>query len=856
MASREWRFTLRRLGVYMTSITVGVAALVALHSFRDDVVRSIESENLSLLGADARFSAGRPLPDSALAIVDSLTALGATAARSTNLVSMALAEESGLTRLVQLRGVDAGFPFYGDVTTDPPGLWGTLDAPRPSVAPPDDPSPLPPALVDPALLAQLDTRTGGVLTLGTAQFRVAGTVDGLPTDVGFQTATGPRVFVARERLAATGLLARGSLSRHYLYLRLPPGVDPDDVEDAHEETLRATGVSLRTPTEHARSLTRSADFLEDFLALVGLAALMLGGVGVGSAVSVYVRGRLGAVALLRCVGATRRQVFSTYLLQAAVMGFLGSAVGVAAGLVVQRFLPRLIRDVLPVEVTPSISLGSASFGLLLGVWVAVVFALLPLLGVRKVSPLQALRHVAEPPRGRDPARWAAVGATGATVLALTMLEAPSPQAGLSFAVGLGVVACTLWFVAWGLAWAVRRFFPRRAGYTLRQGVANLFRPGNQTVAVTLALGFGVLVVGIIVQLQRTLARELSLDAGPNAFNVLVFDVQPDQEDGVSALLADWADGEPEPVPVVTMRLASIKGEAVADLLADSARDARPPRWILRQEYRATYRADLKENEDVLAGRWWDDDGARAAPDAPPRVSLEEDFAEDLGVQVGDTVTWMIGGAEQPSVVSSLRVVEWAGFDANFLVVFEPGAAVASLPRTSVVLANVPRPDDRAAFQRAMVRGFPNVSVLDLFTVRSTVEAILSRVLAAIRILAGLCTVAGLVVMAGSMASTRAQRRLEGALLRTLGARFGQVRRILLVEYAALGTLAALAGGVLSLGASWLLATRLFGVPYQPATGAAVLLWLAVVALAVGAGVASGRAPARAGPLPVLRAAAD
>jgi len=855
MAIREWRFTLRRLGVYMTSITVGVAALVALHSFRDDVVRSIEAENLSLLGADARFSAGRPLPDSVLSIVDSLTVLGATVARSTNLLSMALAEESGLTRLVQLRGVDAGFPFYGDVTTDPPGLWGTLDAPSPDAPPPDSPAWLPPALADPALLAQLDAEPGGVLTLGTAQFRLTGTVDGLPTDVGFQTATGPRVFVARERLAATGLLTTGSLSRHYTYVRLPPGVDPDDVEDAHDETLRATGVSLRTPKEHARSLTRSADFLEDFLALVGLAALMLGGVGVGSAVSVYVRGRLGAVALLRCVGATRRQVFSTYLLQAAVMGFLGSALGVAAGLVVQRFLPRLIRDVLPVDVTPAVSLGSASFGLVLGVWVAVVFALLPLLGVRKVSPLQALRHVAEPPRGRDPARWAAVGATGATVLALTLLEAPSPQAGLAFAMGLGVVACTLWLVAWGLAWAVRRFFPKRAGYTLRQGVANLFRPGNQTVAVTLALGFGVLVVGVIVQLQRTLARELSLDAGPNAFNLLVFDVQPDQEDGVSARLTEWTNDEPEPVPVVTMRLASIKGATVGSLLADSARDARPPRWVLRQEHRATYRADLRENEEVLAGRWWDDGDAPSG--GVPRASLEEDFAEDLGVQVGDTVTWMVGGAEQPSVVASLRAVEWAGFDANFLVVFEPGAAVEALPRTSVMLAHVPRQDDRAAFQRAMVRGFPNVSVLDLFTVRSTVEAILSRVLAAIRILAGLCTVAGLVVMAGSMASTRAQRRLEGALLRTLGARFGQVRRILLVEYAALGTLAALAGGVLSLGASWLLATRLFGVAYQPAGGAAVLLWLAVVALAVGAGVASGRgAAARAGPLPVLRAAAD
>ena len=306
--------------------------------------------------------------------------------------------------------------------------------------------------------------------------------------------------------------------------------------------LRATGIWMRTPEEQARSLTRSADFLADFLSLVGLAALLLGGVGVGSAVAVYVRGKLDAVALLRCLGATRRQVFATYLLQAAAMGFLGSAVGVAGGVAAQRWLPMLIRDVLPVPVAASVSFGSVAFGLLLGTWVAVVFALIPLLTVRRVSPLQALRHVAEAPPRADPARWGAVAAVAVTVLALTLFEAPSPVAGLAFATALAAVAGVLWSVAWGLAWATRRFFPRRAAYTVRQGVANLFRPGNQTVAVTLALGFGVLVVGVIVQLQRNLVRELSFDQGPDGFNMLVFDVQPDQEDGVRALLEARAGG--------------------------------------------------------------------------------------------------------------------------------------------------------------------------------------------------------------------------------------------------------------------------------------------------------------------------
>ena len=839
MARREWRSTLRRLGVYMTSITVGVAALVALHSFRDDVVRSIRAENRSLLGADARIGGNRALPDSVTAIVDSLVADGAEAARVTSLVSMALADESGLTRLVQLRGVEAGFPFYGLVTTDPPGLWDELAGRS--------------VLVDPAAMAQLGVGTGDTLRLGGVGFAVAGSVGGLPTDIGFQAATGPRVFVAHDQLAATGLLGLGSLSRHNVYLRFPDGTDPDEVEEAHEEVLRATRFSFRTPEEHARSLTRSTDFLADYLGLVGLAALLLGGIGVGSAVNVFVRGNFTSIAVLRCVGATRRQVFATYLLQSVWMGFLGSFFGVAGGLVVQRFLPLLIRDVLPVEVASSISPGSVAFGLFLGTWVAFIFALLPLLEVRKVSPLQALRLVAEAAPRKDPARIAAVVALGATVLALTLFEAPSPETGLAFAGGLAIVTGILWCVALGLAHGTRRFFPRRAGYTVRQGVANLFRPGNQTVAVTLALGFGVLVVGVIVQLQRNLVRELSLDQGPNGANMLLFDVQPDQEASVEALLAGYSKGAPEVAPMVTARVAALNGRPVADILADSADEERPERWTLRREYRNTFRAELKDSEAVVAGEWWGGGGPRDG--ALPRVSVEVELADDLRVGVGDEITWTVAGREIPTVVSSLRSVDWAGFETNFFVVFEPGV-VEALPRTSLVLASVRGEEARARFQEALVRGYPNVSVLDLVTIRAAVETILSRVVAAIRILAGLCAAAGLVVMAGSIASTRAQRRREGALLRTLGARFRQVRRILLSEYVALGALAGLAGGLLALLASWLLTVQLFGLIYVPAVDAALLLWLAVVALTVLTGLVSGWGGARTAPLEVLRAAAE
>ncbi len=839
MARRQWRAALRRLGVYMASITVGVAALVALHSFRSDVVRTIQAENRTLLGGDVRIGANRPLPDSVTAIIDSLVADGAEAARVTGLLTMALAEDNGRTRLVQLRGVEAGFPYHGRVTTDPPGLWGELAGGA--------------VLVDPALLAQMNIGRGDLLRLGNADFVVAGTVAGLPTDVGFQTATGPRVFVAHERLSATGLLGTGSLSRHNVYLRLPDGADPGEIEEAHETVLRATRVSFRTPEEHARSLTRSTDFLADYLGLIGLAALLLGGIGVGSAVNVFVRASFTSIAVLRCVGATRRQVFAAYVLQSVWMGFLGSVLGVAAGLAVQRLLPLLIRDVLPVEVESSIAAGQILFGLAVGTWVAFIFALLPLLEVRHVSPLQTLRVVAEGVRDRDRARNAAALALGATVLALTLLEAPSPEAGFAFAGGLAVITGLLWCVAQGLARGTRRFFPRRFDYTVRQGVANLFRPGNQTVAVTLALGFGVLVVGVIAQLQRNLVRELSLERGPGAANMILFDIQPDQEAAVGALLSRFSEGAPEVAPMVTARLTALNGRRVTDILADSLDDGGPERWTLRREYRNTFRAELKESEAVVAGEWWDD--AEALQREVGRVSVEEELADDLGVGVGDEITWRVAGTEIRTEIGSLRSVDWARMETNFFVVFEPGV-LDGLPRTSIMLASVPADDDRVRFQEALVRGHPNVSVLDLATIRATVEAVLARVVDAIRILAGICTAAGLIVMTGSIASTRAQRRREGALLRTLGARPGQVRRILLSEYVALGALAGLAGGVLSIGASWLLTVGLFGLDYRPAPGVAALIWIAVVGLTVLTGLASGRGSGGGTPLQVLRAAVE
>ena len=506
LARRELRSGVRRIGLYMASIALGVAALVAVHAFRDDVSRAVRNRAEVLLGADARLSASRPLPDSVRTVLDSLAARGARVARLTTAPSMVLAPSSDAVRLLQVRGVQGGYPFHGAVRTDPPGLWGRhLERGE--------------ALVDPAVLIQLGVEAGDSLAVGSLRLRVAGTVEDLPTDLGLQSAVGPRVYVSEEEMIEAGLLGFGSLARYQTFLALPAREDRDVLADRYRSLFRATGIRYDTAEEEARDLTRAVEHLGRYLGLVGLGALLLGGMGVASAVHVFVEQKLTGVAVLRCLGARQWDVFRAYLLQAALLGAGGALLGILAGLGVQRVLPLVLADALPVEVRPGVAWVPALSGVAMGTGVAVLFALGPLLALKDVPPLRAFRRdVEKGVRRWDRWRVAVVAAVALGVLGLSVAEAPRAEEGVAFAAALAAVAGALLLAGWGLVRAARRWVPRRARYTTRQGVANLFRPGNQTVAVILALGFGVFVVTTILHvLLQLVHQELVLD-------LLVFDL--------------------------------------------------------------------------------------------------------------------------------------------------------------------------------------------------------------------------------------------------------------------------------------------------------------------------------------------
>jgi putative ABC transport system permease protein len=532
-----------------------------------------------------------------------------------------------------------------------------------------------------------------------------------------------------------------------------------------------------------------------------------------------------------------------------MMALAGSTVGALIGVGLQRLLPELLGGFLPVDVVLSVSWRAVVTGIGTGVLVGIAFAALPILAVRRISPLSALRRPFEAERRpRDPWRLAAALALVATTVALARLQVGSWRQGAIFAAAVGAALLLLWLVSWGMVQAMRSWPPERWPYVWRQGLANLHRPANQTVTLVLSIGFGAFLLGTLYLVQYNLLRQLRLTGGPARPNLVLFDVQPDQLDRVQQELK--ARGLPSigPTPIVPMRIRSVSGEPIAKLLADTSRSGpgRSNAWVFRREYRSTYRDSVVSSERLVQGKWW-----TTGDSAIGRISLEQDVARELGVGLGDEIVWDVQGIPVRSTVASVREVDWARFEPNFFVVFAPGV-LEEAPRTFVILTRIASAEDRGSFQRILAERFPNVSTLDLSMLQAALERLVDRVALAIRFMALFSLVVGSLVLVGALASSRFQRVREGALLRTLGATRGQVFRVVLAEYLSLGLLSSTVAVVLAAAAGWAVARFLFestfSIPILPLSA----LTAGVVVLTVLVGLSNSRDVVRRAPLEVLR----
>ena len=849
LAWRDTRTTRRRLVLSMSSIAIGVAALVAVDSYSADVVRSIHVQARSLLGADLSVSARRQLPAPAAAWLDSLRARGAAEAHVTTFSSMAvggsLAGGGKGTRLVQVRAMSPGAPFYGKIETSPPDRWKELQ---------DGPY----AIVDSALLTALDAKIGDTLSLGYARFAIIATLRNVPGDVGVASALGPRVYIPDRYLAATQLLTYGSRAEYETLVRLPPSMDADALAKSHREEFDSLQVRARSVADTERSLTRSVEQLGRFLGLVGLVALLLGGTGVASALRAYMAEKIDAIAVLRCLGASASQVVWMFVIEAAGLGLAGAVMGVVLGVGAQLVLPHVLGSFIPVDVSPQLEWMPMLGGLALGTWVGVLFALGPVLGVRNFAPLQVLRRDdgdaqgSSRPGWRDPPRIVAAVVLAASVVAVCIARADSPVVGLWMSAGIAGAIGATWLAAIVCARLARRLAQLPRSFIVRHGITNVDRPGNQTRPVVLALGFGAFLLGTLAVVQGNLLHQLSSAASASAANLAFFDVQTDQAAPLDSLLRSRHLPVLSQVPIVPMRIAAYQGhkpQARARGDSTARADANRPSWAVRREYRSSYRDSVAPSEKIVAGRWWTSDGPDA--DGVYEISLEQSLAEELGVSTGDTITWDVQGVRIRTRITSLREVEWTRFEPNFFVVFQP-AALREAPQSYVMLTRVDDDAARARVQRDAVVRFPNVSTIDLSLIENAVGRILERVSLAVRFMALFSVVTGVLVLVSAIAASRRQRVRESVLLKTLGATRPQIVRMLFTEYALLGAIGSVAGILLAVVGGWAAVHFIFKTPFALTPLSLAAVALATMLLTVITGLFAARGVFAETPMAALR----
>jgi len=832
LAWRETRGAWRHFGYFFACITLGVSALVGVGSFADSLERTVARSAKSLMGGDVEIRGAQPLPEDTAPLIAALRGARPPVAttRVRELVAMA---QSGpdQSHVVELKAVEPGYPFYGALVTEPAGPLETLIGGGR-------------ALVHDSLFARLGLRVGDRFRVGEIELTIAGVIRKEPDRAIGVFSLGPRVLVAAEDLDRSGLIRPGSRVRYRTLFRLPEGRDAEAFRDRLAEALPA-GQRVTTYGQAQPGLRRFWDQLTMYLGLTGLVALMVGGIGVAVSVNAFVRQKLASIAILKALGAGWRPLLAAYVLQTALLGLGGSALGALLGSAVQPLLAPTLTRLLPIELTLSFSLRAVLSGLAMGVGVTLLYALWPLLQIRHVRPNLILRAEIEPRlRGRRP--WATALPIAGGLAALALWQAGSWTIGALFASGL-VAALVLLALGARLVIALARRVRWRSP-AWRQGAANLHRPGSHAGPVLISLGLAVMLIVSIALLDGSLRAQL-VDRAPGSTPAFFFiDIQTDQAEPFARLVAAQgsnAPAEPIPpvelIPVVRSRLGAVNGASVT-----AERSRRDDTWYLTREYVLTWAAEPPGHNTVVAGRWWTPEEAAREP----LISVEEEIARRLGVGLGDTLTFDVQGVPVSARVMSLRHVDWRSLTSNFFVIFSPGA-LDGAPSTFIATVRA-RPDQENRLQSAVVAAFPNITAIPIREVLERVGAMLDQIALAVRLVAAFSIGAGLIVMAGALAITRQQRLYQSVVLKALGATRGFVSRVFAVEYALLGAAAGLAGSALAALLAWAVLRFALEVPWRWAPGTLLAGVATATALALLVGFLGTRRLLGRRPLGVLR----
>lgn len=828
MAWRDAKASRVRLLLFMASIILGIAAVVSIQLFSTNLKDNIKLQSKALMGADYIIDTKQVPTERAQAIIDSLQ----PNASEVNFVSMVAFPKNGGTKLVKVRGLKGDFPFYGTMDTQPASASSTYQV-------------LGGALVDATLMLQFNAKPGDSIKVGELTLPILGALKAIPGSTAISTSVAPPIVIPYRFIEKTGLLQFGSRKEYQFFYKTTETTDLDLFEKELQPKLEIENADLNTHTSASKRLGQSYSNVVKFLNLAAFIALLLGCIGIASSVHIYIKEKLSAIAILKCLGASRLQSFLIFLIQIAGIGIVGGLIGSLIGIGIQELFPYILKDFLPFSVEISISAQPIFIGVFLGLFMSVLFALLPLLRTWYVSPLEVLR--VDEHASQEPLKVRLLVFTA--ILAFLFLFSFWLLDNILYALGFVVATLLTFAVLAGIALlcikAIRRYFPKRWGFTLRQSLLNLFRPNNQTVVLVVAIGLGTFLISTLYFTKDILLAKTEIEQSSENANIIILDVQSNQLKALEKQITAKDLPIISNIPLVTMRMHRIKGELVNNLRQDSTNQVRS--WILNHEFRTTYRDSLINSEELHEGTWT----PQLQPNDPVVISISDNLAKDAKIGLGDAVVFNVQGVLMETTVGSIRKVDWGQLQPNFTIVF-PAGVLEQAPQFNVISTTVKDEASSADLQRDLVAQFPNVSILDLRQVYTIVEDILDKVSWIINFMAFFSIITGIIVLIGSVRTSKYQRIKESVLLRTLGAKNSQILQISAFEYLFLGLLGSLVGILLALLSSLSLALFVFKEPFVPSAIPFLVFLPGITILVLVIGLSNIRTVLKSSPLEVLR----
>ncbi|WP_420318247.1 ABC transporter permease [Ekhidna sp.] len=829
MAWRDSRKSRGKLLLFIAAISLGIAAMVGITSFRENLLDEIDRQAQELVGSDVRIKGSRELPDSILTSFKSLTS---DYSRENYFASMVMFSKTSGTRLVQVRALEGDYPYYGEIVTKPQSASQKFQSGRY-------------VLVDEKMMIQYDAQVGDSLDVGNVTFEIIGAITQIPGQTDVSASISPVVYIPFQYLEETGLIKKGSRINYVHYFQFSEEIDTAKTWSKLANNVESKGYDVETVEEEKRETGEDFQNLSNFLELVAFTALLLGCLGVASSIYVYAKSKVQSVAVLRCLGMKAKQAVGVYLIQVTLFGFIGATIGSILGFVIHMYLPAVVQDFLPIDLVPEPYWPALIVGVLIGIVISLLFGLLSLIGLRNISPLSAIRlGFGENKFKFDKLLIPIIGGIILFIFLSVYWQIQSLSQALAFSGILVGAIIILGGIGKGISWLTRKLIPASLKYVWRQGFSNLYRPNNQTVILITALGLGTSFLATLYFMQDLLVQRVSLSAANERPNTVLFDIQSQQHEEIKNVTQEYDLPIVQDVPVVTMRLLEVNGYTKDEAYNDTTVSI--SNWAYSREYRVTYRDSLIDSEEIVEGEWMGE-----VRNDSIFISIAEGFKDNLDIELGDELVFNVQGAILKVYVGSFRDIDWRRVQTNFIVLF-PEGVLESAPQFHVLVTRIDDMLTSAKYQQEVVKKFPNVSIIDLELILKTLEDVLGKVAFVIQFMAFFSIGTGIIVMISSIILSKFQRVQENVLLRTIGASKKQLWIITIAEYFFLGGLGAISGIFLATLFCTLLGQFVFEFTFIPNLLQIGIVFVLVTGMSILIGLMNNRSVVRQSPMEVLR----